>query len=167
MFIKHLIEILKSTKCEIYIPDCIRRRSLEYLTYSHWFFKWFLDNYEKLDKNEIQNPNDYITIQSVFTNLKNDDYFKSLSQSNKRQCTKKFIIDLITKSDIFSEYYINEVDTRYQGKKVHKTNVLKGWRQQQEENNFIQDEFTQPIYGAPQLLKQFNILNILPPEGFQ
>ena len=43
---KILLDTYKNNKENIYIPESIKRRSLEYLTYSHWLFKWFMDEYE-------------------------------------------------------------------------------------------------------------------------
>ena len=86
-----LIDTYKENNGKIYVPDNIRKRSLEYFTETDKILKWFRANYKPCEVSE--DPRTYLQMQDVFALLKDDQFFKSLSQFDKRKLTKQSLID--------------------------------------------------------------------------
>ena len=66
-----LLDLFKETKSIVVVPEIKSRRSLEYLTETHYILKWFYDNYEKI-KNDLEEQYvlTYISIKYILSRLK-------------------------------------------------------------------------------------------------
>ena len=106
----------------VYLTD---KSPEEYVNHFSWVIEWYLKEY--IMDEEITPPN-YITIQNIFTRLKETEKYKALSYSEKRKLSKQSIIVMFKKNDSLNKYYIEDLNTHYKGVKIHKCNVIKKWK---------------------------------------
>jgi phage/plasmid-associated DNA primase len=135
---KYLLNIYQETKGELYIPESIRQRSLEYITYSNWALKWFKENYEKIENPTIR---DFVKIMNIFARLKQSDEYSSLTRNDKRKFNKNYLITLFKDSSLLGEHYIEKYRPRIgNGERIEASNVIFGFRRRKEYDNVSDDE---------------------------
>ena len=106
------------------VPDAIKLRSLEYLTYTHYIFTWFGENYERVNVKN-QTAFDYISLKDVYNHLTRTEYYRNLAPLVKRTLSQKYFITLFVTNKLYNRYYIYKVNTQFNNKECKKTVVLK------------------------------------------
>jgi len=113
-------------------PKTIRENTNNYMALSDDIFDWFKNIYEKGDI-----KTDIISINDIFEQFKNSDFFNNMSKVNKRTYNKSYFNEKIL-NNMFLQDYIKKRDTRFNGQKL-KSDMIIGWKliENEEENNYI------------------------------
>lgn len=119
---KILLDTYKETNGTVYISESIRKRSIEYLTFTDWTLNWFNENYKLAETITDK----YVSISDVFTELKLSDIYTSLTRNEKRGFTKQSLINKFKQNEIYSQYYQSEYRKQIDGRRIQTTNVLIG-----------------------------------------
>jgi phage/plasmid-associated DNA primase len=120
VMMKMLLEEYKSTKGKLFIPESIRRRTLEYLTFSDWSLEWFNDNFEK-----VEDENVGIKLQDLFNVMKSSEKYTQLTKAEQRDFTKKKLITLFKNSELYRMNYAEDFDRVINGVRLHYRNYLR------------------------------------------
>ncbi len=127
VFLRILFNTYKETKGEIYLPDKIRSRTIAYLTQSHFFFRWFLEEYQQTtDSSEPYLY--YLPIEDLVKRFRLSESYNNLSKEQKQLITRNYLIGIFQKNDIMRKYYRENVDTIIYNNRYHKRNVICGWK---------------------------------------
>ena len=121
---KILLDTYAKTNGSIYMPECIKKRSLYYAIFSHWALQWFDENYGLV---ETPNPEDLVTIQTIFEQLIKSETYTNLTRTERRAFTKRGLIDLFSKCPLYTKYYRERYQPRTNGKRLNARNVLLGF----------------------------------------
>ncbi len=77
--------ILINSPKDLYVPECVKFRSKEYVVENESFFGWFEENYViTTDLN-----NDIVRVRDVFNNYKNSEFYMHLTKKEKKKCNFK------------------------------------------------------------------------------
>jgi len=93
--------ILLNAPNDLYIPDCVRQRSKEYVVENEDFFGWFEEKYEITNNND----NDILKVKDLFDNYKNSEYYTCLTKKQKRKCNFKSFCDMVKHHIILKNHY--------------------------------------------------------------
>jgi hypothetical protein len=128
--IRKLLEVYKKFKGEIYIPESVRKRTSLYLSLSHWFIQWFHENYEYVER-DAEDYNKYkdnvIPIKRLVLEIKDSDYYETLSYEEKRDCTIQKIAEEIETS-AFGDYYVESYDNNKKHNRIRIRHVIIGFK---------------------------------------
>jgi phage/plasmid-associated DNA primase len=75
--------IVKHGNNELYVPDCVKKRTREYLLENDDLFSFFTNTFEKTDE-----ECDYITIKKIMYAFKNSEVFDCLTKQQRRKYTE-------------------------------------------------------------------------------
>ena len=123
-FFKYLLESPK----ELYICKKAKNDTKNYLLDNDDFYQWFFDVFEQIKEPQ---PKDYLQIKNIFETFKHSDLYQNLSRAAKRKANlTNFKIHYIEENQELNKYFIED----YQNPKfkVHKRNIIFGWRYKQE-----------------------------------
>ena len=121
---KILLDTYPTFKGRVYIPESVVQRNLRYAIFSHPVFNWFDENYTLV---ENPGPLDFVTIATVFEEVRATDVYSNLSVIDKRLFTKPKITELFKTSVLYSKYFATRYQPRIKTGKINARNVLKGF----------------------------------------
>ena len=116
---------------EIQMPPSVRERSRQYLQGCDEFFSWFNENYESA-KTE---PRCFVSIADLFNDIKNADFYESLSRDQKRAFTKRGIVETIKEHFYLKRNYCEKYDIMIQGKRTRANNVIMDYQRREPETD--------------------------------
>lgn len=131
---KILLDAYLNFKGKVSIPNSVIERNLRYAIFSHPVFNWFDENYTLVEKPE---PLDFVTIATVFEEVRATDIYTNLSVTDKRMFTKSKINELFKTSVLYSKYFADRYQPRTKSGKLNVRNVLKGFVKVNEDGNLI------------------------------
>ena len=131
---KIILERYGRTHGEVYIPNSVRERNLQYATFSHWAFNWFSENYALLEKPTVD---DYVSIQALFDRMKQSDIFSNLGRLEKRAFTKAYLANLFSNSVLYGKYFMEKYQPTVNGQQLCRRNVLIGFARIDDRGNII------------------------------
>ena len=86
------------------LPDCIKKRTEEYLNLSMPLIEIFYDIYEKTD--DIKQ---IIKMQDVADKIMMSEIYEKMTLREKRLYTKKYIYEFFKNNEEFSKYYFERI----------------------------------------------------------
>ena len=109
---------------DIFIPDCVKERSKEYLRTTNGIVNFFEENYEKIEGK--YGELDYISLKDVCSSFRMSYEYKSLDNEDKQEVNVSYMKKKLIKyySDNYKEIYQPSVD----GKQKKIRNVILGYR---------------------------------------
>ena len=120
-----MFDTYKKTGGQIYVPESVRQRTLEYLSMNNWTVEWFAHNYEKME-----NPfaTDFINISKIIEKMHASEKFKLLTaREREREYNLQYIIETF-KSSIYSTAYRAEYRVQRNNNRIQTTHVLLGFK---------------------------------------
>jgi phage/plasmid-associated DNA primase len=131
-FLKILIDeahkFLTEDDEEFKIPQCVKKRTDEYLSGSYVLINLLKDVTEKTNNKE-----DIITIGDLYDKIKRSDFYITLTKDEKRKMNKKNMIDFYRKNKFTANFYKDEHRPYINGKQIKKHNALIGFKFTDEE----------------------------------
>jgi len=92
-----LIKILMDSKDKIYIPNCVKKRSEQYLLSNDDIY-----NFIKLKYKVTTNEKDYVSTRKIYEWYKIDGSYNLLSKEDKKDMTKKKFTELVCSNPKFT-----------------------------------------------------------------
>ena len=89
---------MKYAPTNIYIPDDVKQRSLEYLNKCDDVYNFFLENYEK-----SEDKDNFVKRVDIIDNFKCSDFFMNLDKKEKKNYKDRDIIQKLDKRLVFIE----------------------------------------------------------------
>jgi len=131
---KYLLDVAPA---KIYLPKIIIEASREYVFGSDAFIVWFKENYEK-----TENDKDIVKIKDLFDDLKESEIYNNFTKEEKRNLTKKKLIENIASSPLLKEHYFNDSKTINKVKYNERINFYKKKDKNTEEDSEDEEEET-------------------------
>jgi len=103
-----------------FIPDSIKKRSLQYIRDSNELQSWFDETYEKKDGAVVK-------LADVYGCFRDSEYYQNLNKADKRTMNKKWLVDTLKKSPFLRKYYKDCYKPVVDGKQRKFRTVLVGW----------------------------------------
>jgi phage/plasmid-associated DNA primase len=116
--------IIKYAEKDLYVADCVKSRTRDYLLDNDELFGWFVDTYEK-----SKDPNQILVVKDILFDYKDSDLYSNMSKSEKRKCNDNFFRQMVETNIELRKYYVE----RIQVGKVRYSSVLIGWKRKDQE----------------------------------
>ncbi len=114
--------IVKYGEKELYIAQCVKNRTRDYLLDNDELFSWFIENYEKDTDNILK-------VKDVLQEYKSSELYSNMSKAQKRQCNDKNFRQMIETNIELRKYFLDR--KKIDGKDYR--NILLGWIKKKEE----------------------------------
>lgn len=127
-FLKILLEAYKSYKSNdnnFNIPECVKKRTEEYINKSFPVLEMFLENYEVTDE-----ANAFIQINEFIETLHSSHSYTKLNKKDQRKFNKSYIVEFFSTNKMFKKMYYEQ--KKISGKNYR--NVIIGYKNKEEKN---------------------------------
>ena len=121
--------IVKYAEKELYIAECVKNRTREYLLDNDELFSWFIENYEK-EENAI------LKVKDVLNDYKCSDLYNNMNKATKRKCNDKNFRQMLESNIELRKYY---QDRKYIDGIAYRSIIL-GWRLKKADTECLIDE---------------------------
>lgn len=116
--------LVKYAEKELYVADCVKSRTRDYLLDNDELFGWFSDAYEK-----SQDTEQILVVKDILSDYKDSDLYSNMSKAEKRKCNDKFFRQMVETNIELRKYYVD----RKQVGKVRYNSILIGWKKKEQE----------------------------------
>ena len=107
---------------DLYVANCVKDRTRDYLLDNDELFSWFIENYEK-ETDEI------LKVKDVLQEYKSSELYSNMSKAQKRLCNDKNFRQMIETNIELRKYF---VDRKMVDGKAFKS-ILMGWTKKKNE----------------------------------
>ncbi len=125
-FFHYLIEYREE---EIFIPDCVKERSKEYLRNTNGILTFFEENYEKIEGE--YGPLDYISLKNVCDSYRMSFEYKSLDKEDKQEVNVSYMKKKLI--NYYGDNYKEMYQPSKEGKQIKVRNIILGYREIEED----------------------------------
>lgn len=118
---------------EIYTPECVAKRSEQYLLGNDIIYETVIDNTVKSD-------GEFVKVSDLYSIFKDSDCFVNMNKSDKRKYNLKYFKEKVQLHTKFRKYYKED----YQHDKTRSRNILLGFRLLDQSDKDGEDDDTTP-----------------------